>query len=140
MASTVRSPGLPTRERGAPVSAENAILLDGVRFALEHAVRNREWVVVVCPSKAMASQLQRMAMGALPKGSNHGGRTSQLPGEGRFSVAAATTTRFLPEDTPFTVMFLGWSEATDQQLEGMRYWKGQATKIAEGTASTARTG
>jgi hypothetical protein len=77
----------------------------------------------------MSSEIRRLAMGMFPEGSVFGGRTARLPSKGRFSVVASTDKVFLPDGKPFTILFAGWSSATEPQLEGMRQWKGKATQV-----------
>jgi len=110
------------------MSAKNALLLTAIEMGLAHAKTSGEWVVLCCPTKTMRDHLKQMAMAMFPDGTVFGGRTARLP-RGRFSVVASTDDRFTAPEVPLTLLFEGWSEATEPQLEGMRQWKGMAKKV-----------
>lgn len=74
--------------------------------ARDEAIQTDGWVVVVVPSDGFEDALT--ALVAVANGYPFGGRTVVLPGNSRLSLVKAEDPVFLPEGTPFNVMFLGW--------------------------------
>ena len=114
------------------VSSANAEIISTLGIAVDHALNNREWVIVVCPdSSAVLSTYQQCGGGLLPAGTARGGRTDLLPNGGKVSVVAADTPLFVPEGQPFTVMFLGWGDDIIADAKQMGRWRHDATRILD---------
>jgi len=67
----------------------------------------------------------------VPPGTSGSGRTFLLPDGVRVSVAQVSDAVFVPEGTPFAVLYAGWSTAGDSSLKGMRAWRDRAEAEVE---------
>ena len=121
-----------TPVKGDPaVAAEQSILLSSIQSALQYAMQEGHWVVVVAPSGKPVEAARRTLTSILPTGTTGGGRTFLLPGKGRISVADAAEKVFVPEGTEFTAMFVTWSVAETSSLQGMSRWRSASKRVID---------
>lgn len=125
--SKVSKPSMP--DWRPTVTAERSLLINDATQAVEFAIRNQGWVVIVCPDEKLADQAHRAVAGVIPKGSAGSGRTFILPNRSRVSVTQAAEPVFVPDGEPYTVMFLGWGQAQKDAFAGMNRWRLKATNV-----------
>lgn len=84
----------------------------------------KSWLVVVVPDDQIQSCLRIVA--SFTEGF-FSGRTLLLAGGGKMSVAAVTDANFVPAETPFSVLFLGWGGKYDGSK--MQPWREAASQV-----------
>jgi hypothetical protein len=103
------------------------MLLSNLRVAVGYARQRKTWVVVLCPTSGATEDARKSMAALVPSGTSGSGRTFLLPDGVRISVAQVCDEVFVPEGTPFAVLYAGWSTAGDSSLKGMDAWRARAT-------------
>jgi len=110
---------------GKTGKTEKSGLLGGILFAQQHAAKWGTWVVIVTPDDSASVAREHLA--ALAEGSPFSGRTLQA-GNGRVSLSTAAQEVFIPDDTSFEVLFLGWGAEDFKEAGKMERWR-TASKV-----------
>jgi len=108
------------------VSSERPMLLSVLRLAVEYALKRQIWVVVLCPTGGETENARKSMAALVPDGTTGTGRTFLLPGGVRISVARVSDEIFVPDGTPFALLYAGWSSAGDTSMRGMSSWRDRA--------------
>jgi len=98
-------------------------------YAREVCTRKKQWVVAVIPPEVVKDA--QVAMAAVAGDHAFGGRTIVFPEGGRLSLVLASDPLFIPEDSPFSVMFLGWGgdRKAATTAKEMTRWRNAASKV-----------
>lgn len=103
-------------------------LLGALLYALRTAEELSKWVVLVCPPGDREKECRHHLAGVVPDNVKFSGRTAMVPGGGRVSVVSSAVEPFVPENEPFSVLFLGWDGST-RDPDGMRRWRLRAKEV-----------
>jgi len=90
-------------------------------YAREHVKMTRTWLVILVPEDKIREA--RETFSALANGYAFGGRTIRLTGGGRLSLVSASNEVFVPKDTPFDIMLLGWGGSTEKDTQELARWR-----------------
>jgi hypothetical protein len=119
------------------VTSKNTNLYAYLKFALDHAQKTGTWVVVVCPEGEFADECRSLISGLFPEGSKFGGRTLRMPSGAKLSITTANDEVFVPEDIPFTTLFVGWSTSGQRSdTKGLSAWRARASQTLDVMAQT----
>lgn len=122
-----------------PITHTN--LYSYLKLALDRAQDTKGWFVLILPNDMeLQDRCRSIIAGILPATAKFGGRTAVLPGGGRVSVTRATDPVFIEEGTPFTTMFVGWSNNPSREdSRGMAAWRDRCSDSIDLLRSLATT-
>ncbi|MDB4278262.1 hypothetical protein N9917_01530 [Deltaproteobacteria bacterium] len=119
------------------MTSKHSNLYSYLKFALDHASMNSSWVVVVCPPGIIVDECRSLLAGLLPSDAKFGGRTILLNSGAKLSLTSSQDALFVPEGTPFTTLFLGWSTSNRKaDAQGVTRWRKAATQNLDMMAQT----
>jgi len=110
-----------------PVEMDTMNIISDLQQVLRHSEKVPGWVVIVCPNSDITLQCGRLLAASLPNTATFSGRTALMEKDTRISVTQASEPVFVPDETPFTVAFLGW-KAKDPN-HGMLQWQSKASAL-----------
>jgi len=86
-------------------------MLSGILYAIKHATLRKKWLVIVTPSGVPFRDALTHFSASVPEDAPFSGRTAIVGDKGRVSVVSADQGIFVPKDTRFSVLFLGWGSS-----------------------------
>jgi hypothetical protein len=102
-------------------------VVQNIVFAVKYAQKHGTWVVVVSPGEGEMAVCRQVLSAAIPEGAVFSGRTALL-GEGKVSVVTVRSDVFVPEDEPYEVLFVGWSDDAQRDDE-MAKWYSDTSQV-----------
>lgn len=104
----------------------DSVIMGAALKGLRESAASGKWVVLVTHNRDVAVEVRRFLAGASPSTARFSGRTILLDNGGKVSVTSIADTVFVPNDEPFSVMFVGWGKA---QGVDTTVWRQKAAEV-----------